>query len=120
MVVDDFHVVGIAIPPHEADAILIIDSDAVLALALAVQSLQLVSGRHTQIIQRHGGMQQEELLQRPCFQTGGNASTSPRLPKLLRISIPEASYHEGIVLRYGTTVKRYYLRLCEIDSGQLP
>ena len=48
MVVDDFHVVGVAIPPHEADAILIIDPDAVLALALAVQRFQPVSGRHTQ------------------------------------------------------------------------
>jgi hypothetical protein len=107
MVVDDFHVVGVAIPPHEADAILIIDSDAVLALALAVQSLQPVSGRHTQIIQRHGGMQQEELLQCLHFQIGGNPSASPRFPKLLRIRIPEACYHQGIVLRYGTSVKRY-------------
>ncbi len=106
MVVDDFHVVGIAIPPHEADAILIIDSDTVLALALAVQSLQPVSGRHTQIIQRHRGMQQEELLQCPHFQIGGNASASPRLPKLLRIRIPEASCHEWVVLRYGSTVER--------------
>lgn len=107
MVVDDFHVVGIALPPHEADAILIIDSDAVLALALPVQSLQPVSGRHTQIVESHGGMQQEELLQCPHFQIGANASASPRLPKLLRIRIPEASYHEGIVLQYGTSVKRY-------------
>jgi hypothetical protein len=44
MVVDDFHVAGIALPPHEADAILIVDPDAVLALALAVQRLQPVSG----------------------------------------------------------------------------
>lgn len=39
MVVDDFHVVGVAITPHEVDAILIINSDAVLALTFAVQSL---------------------------------------------------------------------------------
>jgi hypothetical protein len=106
MVVDDFHVVGVAISPLEADAILIIDSDAVLTFALAVQSLQPVSGRYTQIIQRHGGMQQEELFQCPHFQIGGNPSTSPRLPKLLRIRIPEACNHEGIILRYGTSDKR--------------
>ena len=57
MVVDDFHIAGVAVSPHEADAILIIDSDAVLALALAVQSLQPVSGRNVQIIQGYGGMQ---------------------------------------------------------------
>ena len=107
MVVDDFHVVGVALPPHEADAISIIDSDAVLAVALAVQSLQLVSGRNIQIIQRYGGLQQEELPQCPHFQIGGNPSASPRLPKLLRICIPEACYHVAILLRYSTSVKRY-------------
>jgi hypothetical protein len=107
MVVDDFHIVGVAVPPHEADTILIIDSDAVLSLALAMQGLQPVSGGNIQIIQRHGGMQQEELLQCPHFQIGGNPSASPRLPKLLRISIPEACYHGAIVLRYGISVKRY-------------
>lgn len=107
MVVDDFHIVGVAVPPHEADTIFIIDSDAVLALALAVQSLQPVSGRDIQIIKRHGGMQQEELLQCPHFQIGGNPSASPSLPKLLRIRIPEACYHGAIVLQHGTSVKRY-------------
>jgi hypothetical protein len=107
MVVDDFHIVGVAIPPHEADTRLIIDSDAVLALALALQSFQPVSGGDTQIIQRHGGMQQEELFQCPHFQIGGNPSAPPCLPKLLRIRIPEAYYHGAIVLRYGTSVKRY-------------
>ena len=94
MVVDDFHIVGVAVPPHEADAILIIDSDAVLALTLTVQSLQPGSGGDIQIIQRHGGMQQEKLLQCPHFQIGGNPPASPRLPKLLRIRIPEACYKE--------------------------
>jgi hypothetical protein len=110
MVVDDFHVVGFTLPPHEADAILIIDPDAVLALALAVQRLQPVSGRHPQIIQRHRGMQQEELLECPHFQIGGNPSASPRLPKLLRIRIPEARYHAGILPRYSSSVKHYYFK----------
>lgn len=107
MVVDDFHIVGVAVPPYEADAILIIDSNAVLALALTVQSLQPVSGGDIQIIQCHGGMQQKELPQCPHFQIGGNPSASPRLPRLLRIRIPEACYHGAIVLQYGTSVKRY-------------
>ena len=108
MVVDDFHVVGFALPPHEADAILIIDPDAVPALALAVQRLQHVSGRHAQIIQRHRCMQQEELLECPHSQIGGNLSASSRLPKLLHIRIPEARDHAGILPRYGSSVKHYY------------
>ena len=107
MVVDDFHVVGVALPPHEADTIVIIDPDAVLALALAGQRLQPVSGRHAEFIQRHGGMQQEELLERPHSQIAGNPAASPRLPKRLRIRIPEARYHVSLVPRHGTSVKRY-------------
>ena len=110
MVVDDFHSVGVALPPHEANAILIIDPDAVLALAFAVQRLQPVSGRYPQIIQRHRGMQQEELLECPHSQIGGNPSASPRLPKLLRIRIPEARYHAGILPRYSSSVKHYYFK----------
>ena len=110
MIVDDFHIVGVAFRPHEAYAILIIDPNAVLALALAVQQLQPVSGRHAQIIQRHRGMQQEELLECPHSQMGGNPSASPRLPKLLRIRIPEARYHAGILPRYGSSVKQYHFK----------
>jgi hypothetical protein len=93
MVVDDFNLVGVALPPYEADAILIIDPDTVLAFALSVQRLQPVSGRHAQIIQRHRSMQQEELLEGPDSQIGGNPSASPRLPKCLSIRIPETRYH---------------------------
>ena len=107
MVVDDFHVVGFVLPPHEADAVLIVDPDAVTALALPVQRLQPVSGRHPQIIQRHGGMQQEELLECPHSQVAGNPSASPRSPKLLRIRIPEARYHATILPRYSSIVKHY-------------
>jgi hypothetical protein len=110
MVVDDFHVEGVALPPHEADAILIIDPDAVLALALALQRLQPVSGRHAQIIQRHRGMQQKELLERPHSQIGGNPSASSRLPKQLRIRVPETRYHVGILLRYSSSVNHYYFK----------
>ncbi len=85
---------GITLLPHEADAMLIVDPDAMLAPAFAVQRLQPVPGRHAQIIQRHRGMQQEELLERPHSQIGGNPSASPRLPKLLRIRVPETRYHD--------------------------
>jgi hypothetical protein len=36
MIVRDLHVVGVAIPPDETDAPLVVDADAVLAFAVAV------------------------------------------------------------------------------------
>jgi hypothetical protein len=40
VVVDDFNVVGVAVNPAETDAPLIVDADAVLAFALALQGFQ--------------------------------------------------------------------------------
>jgi hypothetical protein len=42
MVIRDFNVADFSLPPHESDAVLIIDPNAVLTLALAVQGLQPV------------------------------------------------------------------------------
>jgi len=45
VVVDDFDVLGVAALPAEADAVLVVDADAVLPLAVARQFLQSVAGR---------------------------------------------------------------------------
>jgi hypothetical protein len=49
VVVNDFNLVRISISPYEADAPLIIDSNAVLALAIAAQAFEPVSSRSGQI-----------------------------------------------------------------------
>lgn len=46
VIVRDFDVVGIAAPPGETDAILLIDTDAVLATAIARQPLEPIAGGH--------------------------------------------------------------------------
>lgn len=51
MVINDLHPIGIAFQPGKADAPLIIDPDAMLPLALTLESLQSVSGGNYQIIQ---------------------------------------------------------------------
>ena len=50
MVVRDFHVVCIAVTPSEANAPLVIDADAVLALSVPRQLFEPIAGRHTQIL----------------------------------------------------------------------
>jgi len=44
MVVHDFNIGGLPVLPHEADAIAVADADAVLADAVAFESLQMQTG----------------------------------------------------------------------------
>jgi hypothetical protein len=49
VVVNDLNFVSVSVPPYEADAPLIIDSNAVLALAIAAQAFEPVSSRSGQV-----------------------------------------------------------------------
>src|SRR5690606_40595033 len=60
VVVHDFYVFGVRAIPAKADAELIVDPDAVLALAIALQGFQPISRRHSQVFQAPGPI---ELLQ---------------------------------------------------------
>jgi hypothetical protein len=56
MVVYDLYVKRVSVPPDETHSVLIVDSNAVLSCAFAVQRFQPISGWHLQVIQRHGGI----------------------------------------------------------------
>lgn len=67
MIVDDLHVVGITIVPDEADAVLIINSNAVLATSIACERLNPVTRKHRQVPKLAGGIELLELsLSNPC------------------------------------------------------
>ena len=51
MVIHDLDVLCVPIAPYEAEPPLVIDSNAVLAFAVALQGLQSVRGREAEIIQ---------------------------------------------------------------------
>jgi hypothetical protein len=52
MVIDNFHVVSVPLLPPETYPPTIVDPDAVLPLPVSLQSLQMVRGRNSQILQR--------------------------------------------------------------------
>jgi hypothetical protein len=54
---DDLDVLGACLGPTEADAELVVDADAVLAGAVALQRFQPVARRHTQVVQPSGDLQ---------------------------------------------------------------
>jgi hypothetical protein len=47
MIIRDLHRVGVAFAPDETNAPLVIDANAVLALAVAMQCLRAISGRRS-------------------------------------------------------------------------
>jgi len=59
VVVDDFNIACLSALPAEADAILVVDADAVLSLAVADQFLQVIAGWDTKIIQRLCSVQEQ-------------------------------------------------------------
>ena len=54
MIVNYLNVVRVSIAPRETNTPLVIDSYAVLSLALTRQDFKPVCRRHTQVIQAHG------------------------------------------------------------------
>ena len=61
MIVDDFHVVGISVSPSEADAPLVVDTDAELPGAIALQRFQPVGRRGAQVRELDCGVQHIQL-----------------------------------------------------------
>jgi hypothetical protein len=63
----NFNVLRIAVTPGEADTPLVVNSNAVRAGTVAFQQFQLVSRRHSKILQSHCPMQVEEFPPRGPF-----------------------------------------------------
>jgi len=67
MIVDDLDVKGVTVTPPETDPPLLVDPDAVLALAIAFQSLELVRARNQKVFQVSSRVQLLQLHQRPLL-----------------------------------------------------
>jgi len=61
VVINNFNITGIAASPHKAHAPLVTDADAVLALAVTLQSLKPIVWRYAQVVQACGAMQHLQL-----------------------------------------------------------
>lgn len=61
MVVNDLHVVSVSFPPDKTDAPLIIDADAVLPLAAAMERFEAIGGWRAKVAELHRGIQLAQL-----------------------------------------------------------
>jgi len=93
MIVRDLDLVGITMPPLKADPPLIVDPDAVLAGTVAGKLLQAVPGRHAEVVESLGGIEDQQLAQRGTLYAGRPPAHRLSLEDLLRIPVPEALDH---------------------------
>jgi hypothetical protein len=60
MIIGDFDIVGVTVFPYKADSVLLVDSNRMLAPTSTVQSVQIESRSHTQIVKRWNGGKERE------------------------------------------------------------
>jgi hypothetical protein len=97
MVIDDFHVMGFGVFPAEAEPVLIVDSDAVLAHAFPGHRFQRIAGR-PEVIQAPRRMQLEELPNGGLFD-GLKLARPNAFEDLLRFGASKRANHRLIVYR---------------------
>jgi hypothetical protein len=105
VIIHDFYVVGIAAAPNKADAPLLVDADAVLALSIALQRFQVITWRRPQIPQFDGDIQLPQLSLGHPFESPKAFDSLP-VVKLFGLPRPERLNHLLSVLRFTLNVKR--------------
>jgi len=93
MVVNDLHVIGIAIFPAKADAPLIIDANTVLPGAIPVKLLQPIAGWGPEINEGLGRINDRQLAQHGTLKLAGKSSDRLTTEQRFRVPIAEALDH---------------------------
>jgi hypothetical protein len=78
VVVNDFNLLCAGFRPEEAEAELIVDADAVLAMSISAELLQAVAWRNHQIVETAGGIEDGQL----AVGNAGEAAEAPGWPTL--------------------------------------
>ncbi len=100
MLIDDFHFIGITATPNEADSPLLVDSDRMLTLSYAAQSLQMIPWRRSKNTQMRSSMSFEQFSHGDPLE-GSEAPAVMDVKKLLRFLRAKALNH---ILK-GTTCR---------------
>jgi len=93
MIVDDLNVMSIAGTPMEANPPLIVDPDAMLASAGALQFLQPVARRNAQKVERCRSIDLQQLSMRNPLDVGWKTPAMLAPKELLRLSVRKALDH---------------------------
>ncbi len=93
MVVDDFDLVGLTVCPAEAKPVLIVDADAMPALAVSFKCLQPVPRRDPKVVERGGGLELSEFAEGYLMERRRQLGGSLAEPELLRSAASEGRDH---------------------------
>jgi hypothetical protein len=96
MIVNDLNVISVAVSPKEAYTPLIIDADAALTLAVALQCFQTIPWRNHQIMQGAGTMEVKQLSTRYSFE-GPKTRHVPISEQRFRLPGSEGADHESSI-----------------------
>jgi hypothetical protein len=106
MVIDNFNFVCVTFAPAKANPPLVVDSDAVLSVAIAFEFFETIAWRHAKIVQRFGGIKQGKLPEGGPVKFSGESLDFFALKEQFRVLIGESPDHCPIITRGATTVKR--------------
>ena len=93
MIIDDFNFICVAIVPHKANAVLIVDSDAVSPRPVSNQLLQSISGRNAEVVERSRRVENQQFAQGDALKPLWKPDAPRSIENSLRVVIGEASDH---------------------------
>lgn len=104
MIILNNDIVGIAFFPAEADAPLLIDTDAELSFAVSLKCFETVRWRNTQVVEVNRLIKHSELVQSPLLNLSRQFSRFKQGPKAFRLSVSKAFYHYGNLIPFPQNV----------------
>ena len=110
MVVNDLDLVRIAVLPAKADPPLIVDTDTVLSDPIALELLEPVARRDTQVIEGLGGVHRNQFPQHDASEVGWISANRLPVEEAGSIPVAEALDHPAKLAPGVSNGKRYYGR----------
>ena len=105
MIVDDLDVVRVGSEPAEADAPLIVDSDAVQASPVPGEFLKAIRGRDAEVEEAGRGVEHDEFAKRNSLKVRRHSANPLPFEKALGVGVAKAADHRRIITRGVTTCK---------------
>ena len=116
MVIDDFHIIGVAVSPCKANTPLIVDANTVLAFPVAFKSPQTIAWRRRQVSKFRRDIKLTELALRDALE-GSKSLDAPPIMEMLRLFRSKGLKHTMSIYRQALNVKRYVFRVSSRNQG---
>jgi hypothetical protein len=95
MIIHNLHLFGMAFSPHEADAPLVIDTDAVLSFTIPLQGFQSIRRWQAEVFQPAGRVERIELYEGPLLNITGELTDELSFEDSFSIGATKRLDHAG-------------------------